>query len=85
MNRERSRINHLDQRDSLDDLWNEAMGELEAQLHVEGVDEEDDGGGDSAANVELSAGKVDLVTFGFKREEKELNRRVRVVLRWRQD
>ena len=48
-------------------------------------EDEDDDGGDSAANVELSAGKVDLVTFGFKREEKELNRRVRVVLRWRQD
>ena len=54
-------------------------------LGIVQLDEEDDGGGDSAANVELSAGKVDLVTFGFKREEKELNRRVRVVLRWRQD
>ena len=54
-------------------------------LGIVQLDEEDDDGGDSAANVELSAGKVDLVTFGFKREEKELNRRVRVVLRWRQD
>ena len=26
---------------TFDDLWQEAMGELEAQLHVEGVDEED--------------------------------------------
>ena len=27
---------------TFDDLWQEAMGELEAQLHVEGVDEEDE-------------------------------------------
>lgn len=34
---------------SFDDLWNEAMGELDAQLHVEGVD--GDEGGDAKGTV----------------------------------
>lgn len=34
---------------SFDDLWNEAMGELDAQLHVEGID--GDGDGDAKATV----------------------------------
>jgi hypothetical protein len=34
---------------SFDDLWNEAMGELDAQLHVEGVD--GDGDGDAKGTV----------------------------------
>ena len=36
---------------TFDDLWNEAMGELDAQLEVEGVEGDGDGGGDAKGTV----------------------------------
>lgn len=50
---------------TFDDLWNEAMGELDAQLHVEGVDGDDANDGAKGASVSGAAAYFSGVSVGF--------------------
>lgn len=51
---------------TFDDLWNEAMGELDAQLHVEGVDGDDADDGAKGTTVSGAALAVFLrALLGF--------------------